>query len=97
MKGSTFQIISYIELIYLLFYKSVKAAGICIKIADSEIVLAGVINIQIVRGVTDITELLTIRNKPFLGGDLKAKHRLEQCSSKPIMGKTFTIIPHKLF
>jgi hypothetical protein len=56
---------------------SIEATGVCIRIGNSEILLATV-NKSPGRAWSDadITELLSIRNKCILAGDLKPKHQL---------------------
>jgi hypothetical protein len=54
---------------------SVQATGVCIPTGNSEVLLASVYKSESrAWGDADITELLSLRRKSILAGDLKAKH-----------------------
>jgi hypothetical protein len=52
---------------------SVEATGVCIPVGNSEVLLAAVYKSP-GRACADITELLSLRRKSILAGDVNAKH-----------------------
>jgi hypothetical protein len=73
---------------------SVEATGVCIPIGNSEVLLAAIYKPPgRAWSDADIIELLGIRRKSILAGDLNAKHPfLEQCSFKPFRRETVGIV-----